>query len=161
MIEFTALDELPVPLFRCGADGVIIYVNGAWTAVMDLAEGSRWNESLLDVDDARAAELWDQCVTQQRPVRLPELALKRGGATHWYTIILQPVVDDGQPQMLGSFVDVTEQTVALAETSAILDTAVDGIVIIDEQGIIQTFNQAAACSATSRRPSSAGASTCS
>jgi two-component system sensor kinase FixL len=143
MIEFTALDELPVPLFRCGADGVIVYVNGAWTAEMDLAEGSRWNESLLDVDDARAAELWDQCVTQQRPVRLPELALKRGGATHWYTIILQPVVDDGQPQMLGSFVDVTEQTVALAETSAILDTAVDGIVIIDEQGTIQTFNQAA------------------
>jgi two-component system sensor kinase FixL len=143
MIEFTALDELPVPLFRCAEDGVIVYVNTAWRDGIDLAEGSRWYEHLIGIDEAEAAGFWDGCVRQQRPIRLPEAALKRQDGTHWYTVILQPVLEDGEPQMLGSFVDVTEQTVALAEASAILDTAVDGIVIIDEHGIIQTFNQAA------------------
>jgi two-component system sensor kinase FixL len=143
MIEFTALDRLPVPLFRCGHDGRIQYVNEAWERDVGLSVGSIWFQQLTEVGEQEAGRLWARCVDDQQPVTLPAKALRREGNSNWYRIILQPVAVEGEPQMMGSFVDVTEQTIALAESQAILDTAVDGIVIIDEKGIIQTFNQAA------------------
>jgi len=53
------------------------------------------------------------------------------------------VHDQGEPQMLGALIDVTDSTLNAAENHAILDTAVDAIIIINDTGEVENFNQAA------------------
>ncbi len=144
MVEYPALDKLPVPLFRCGAEAAITWVNDAWRSSISLPAGQPWHTPFTDIDRDRAARLWAQCVEEHNPVTLSSPVRTGDGQTRYYEVVLQPTIVDGRDEMMGSLVDVTEQTVTLAETQAILDTAVDGIIIIDEQGRIRTFNQAAA-----------------
>jgi two-component system sensor kinase FixL len=143
VVEFPALDRLPVPLFRSTQNGAITWVNEAWTVEVGKAIESLWFDAFTEIDEPRARDLWIQCMEQNTPVSLSSSAAGSLGETRWFELILQPALVDGKAEMMGSLIDVTEQTVAAAETHAILDTAVDGIVIIDEQGNIQTFNQAA------------------
>jgi two-component system sensor kinase FixL len=143
LIEYPAIDRLPVPLFRAGESGIITWINDAWEAQLITTVGDSWYSTFTAIDEPKAARLWQDCVHRRCPTSLPSPALGRHGEPLFYEVILQPALIDGQPEILGSLVDVTEQTVGLAETTAILDTAVDGIIIIDESGLIQTFNQAA------------------
>jgi len=143
MIEFTALDRLPTPLFRCGSDLRISYVNQIWVEDIGLPVGMPWFQPFSEIDETTAARFWSKCVDEQTPVTVSSRASLSEGDSRWYELILQPILVDGLLEMMGSLVDVTDQTIAAAETQAILETAVDGIVIIDERGRIQTFNQAA------------------
>ena len=143
MIEYPAIDRLPVPLFRAGEDGRITWTNEAWEAALASRAGDLWHDTFTAFDAAAVTRTWQSCVAEQTPINLLSPARGRSGDTLFYEVIVQPAVVDGRAEILGALVDVTEQTVALAESSAILDTAVDGIVIIDERGIIETFNQAA------------------
>ncbi len=143
MIEYPAIDRLPVPLFRADESGRLTWTNDAWEEVFASRPGDVWHETFAAFDSEAAARIWQSCVLEQQPVRLPSPASGRAGDSLFFEVIMQPALLDGQPEILGSLVDVTEQTIALAETSAILDTAVDGIIIIDEHGRIETFNQAA------------------
>lgn len=122
---------------------MLTWVNATWRHTIRLALGSVWYSPFCDVDAAQAASLWQRCVESLHPVTLSSNARLASGETRFYQLILQPTVVDGAREMMGSLVDVTEQTVALAETRAILDAAVDGIIIIDESGIIETVNPAA------------------
>lgn len=143
MIDYPALDRLPVALFRTDESATITWVNDAWAQDVGAPIGEPWQAPFTEIDSTRASALWQQCVVEQNPITLSSPLSGSDGMTRFYELILQPAVVDGSPEMMGSLVDVTEQTVSLAETSAILDTAVDGIIIIDENGVIQTFNQAA------------------
>ena len=143
MVEYPALDRLPVPLFRADEKGRVTWANEAWEEVLSSRIGDLWHDDFTAFDAASASDSWHSCVLQHRPVNLRSPVRGRNGDTLFYEVLLQPALVDGRPEILGSLVDVTEQTVAVAETSAILDTAVDGIIIIDEHGRIETFNQAA------------------
>lgn len=143
MIEYPAIERLPLPLFRSNDKGLLSWVNEAWKAVVGRPPGEPWEAAFTEIDTLLAAKLWRRCVVQLEPVTLSSPLAGSHGETRFYELTLQPVVADGVSEMMGSLVDVTRQTIALAETRAILDTAVDGIIIIDEQGIIETFNQAA------------------
>ncbi len=143
MIEYPAIDRLPVPLFRANEKGQITWTNAAWEAALASTVGDCWFSAFSAFDETSAERTWQSCVVEQTPVNLPSPAQGRCGDTLFFEVIVQPADADGSPEILGALVDVTEQTVALAETNAILDTAVDGIVIIDEHGRIETFNQAA------------------
>lgn len=143
MIEYPAIDRLPVPLFRAEQSGHITWTNDAWAAALSARTGDLWYADFTAFDADSAARTWQSCVVEQTPVSLPSPVTGAHGDTLFYEVIVQPADVDGQAEILGALVDVTEQTIALAETSAILDTAVDGIIIIDEHGEIETFNQAA------------------
>ena len=143
MIEYPAIDRLPVPLFRADESGHITWTNEAWNAALASRVGDLWFDTFSAFDAVSAARSWQSCAIEQTPINLPSPAQGLNGDTLFYEVIVQPAVVEGRPEILGSLVDVTEQTVALAETNAILDTAVDGIIIITESGRIETFNQAA------------------
>ncbi len=143
MIEYPALERIPVPLFRTDESATITWVNEAWQQQVGVPVGEPWQLPFNEIDAATAARLWQSCALEESPTTLSSPLNGPDGTTRFYEVILQPAIVDGGREMMGSLLDVTEQTVSLAETSAILDTAVDGIVIIDERGIIQTFNQAA------------------
>ena len=143
MIEYPAIDRLPVPLFRADENGHITWINEAWERALPGRIGELWFASFSAFDDTIADEIWQSAVVEQVPVNRPSPAEGVNDVTLFYEVIVQPARVNGSPEILGSLVDVTEQTVALAETNAILDTAVDGIIIIDEFGRIETFNQAA------------------
>ena len=143
MIEYPAIDRLPVPLFRADENGHITWINEAWQRSLPGGIGACWYDTFSAFDESVAASIWQSCVGEQLPVSRPSPAQGIDGDTLFYEVIVQPASVEGRAEILGSLVDVTEQTVALAETSAILDTAVDGIIIIDELGTIETFNQAA------------------
>ncbi|MFV2089205.1 MAG: PAS domain S-box protein [Pseudomonadales bacterium] len=142
-MQLPALDQLPVPLFRCDADGRITYVNDAWRDSLCITIGTLWYAPFPDIDRVTADNLWVQCVDAIHPTVLSSRAELEGQDPRWFELVLQPVQLEGSMEMLGSLIDVTEQTVAAAETLAILDTAVDGIIVIDGNGRIETFNQAA------------------
>jgi two-component system sensor kinase FixL len=143
MIEFPSLERLPVPLFRCDAGAAVTWTNDLWKEILGVAPGEPWYQTFSDIDPTLADGIWCECVDEQNPVSLSAQARTHNGETRWYELIFQPALVDDQPQMFASLIDVTEQTIAAAESQAILETAVDGIVIIDERGLIQTFNQAA------------------
>ena len=69
--------------------------------------------------------------------------LEASSPSERYRILCQPVLENGQVLVLGTMADITQQSRQEAETEAILDTAVDAIIIIDETGRIETFNKAA------------------
>jgi two-component system sensor kinase FixL len=142
-MQFPALDQLPVPSFRCDVDGRITYANDAWLASVGTQVGGSWHQSLPDITQTVADDLWATCVCGGQPSVLSSRAERTGQEPRWFELLLQPVELSDTREMFGSLVDVTDQTVTAAESLAILDTAVDGIVIIDEDGSIQTFNQAA------------------
>ena len=142
-MQFPALDQLPVPSFRCDADGFITYANDAWMASIGTRIGDSWHQPFPEITRTVADGLWAECVCAGQPSVLSSRAERTGQEPRWFELMLQPVELTDAREMFGSLIDVTDQTVAAAESLAILDTAVDGIVIIDEGGSIQTFNQAA------------------
>ena len=142
-MQFPALDQLPVPSFRCDADGFITYANDAWMASIGTRIGDSWHQPFPEITRTVADGLWAECVCAGQPSVISSRAERTGQEPQWFELLLQPVELPEAREMFGSLIDVTDQTVAAAEGLAILDTAVDGIVIIDESGSIQTFNQAA------------------
>ncbi|TNF78922.1 MAG: PAS domain-containing protein, partial [Gammaproteobacteria bacterium] len=143
LIEYPAIDRLPVPLFRAAEDGRLTWINEAWKEALASTVGEFWFDAFSSFDATSAASTWHSCVIEQTPINLSSPAQGLSGETLFFDVVIQPAVAEGRAEILGALVDVTEQTVALAETNAILDTAVDGIIIIDERGKIETFNQAA------------------
>ncbi len=135
------LATLPLPAFRARADGTIVYVNDAWRAQMDVGPGQPWLPAFEDLGEADAATLWRRCADADGALCLQSRVRARGREPQWYEIHLQRSSE--AEATTGLLVNVTPQTMALAETHAILDTAVDAIIIIDEQGTIESFNQAA------------------
>jgi two-component system sensor kinase FixL len=144
VIEYPALDQLPIALLRSAADGTVTWVNRLCEETIGCLPGGRWYAPFDDVDPLRARTLWSDCVGQQAPITLDASVRVTNDETRFFHAILQPTEVDGESEMMICLIDITDQTVALAETRAILDAAVDAIVIIDERGRIETFNQAAA-----------------
>lgn len=144
-MELPALDRLPVPVFRCDQSGRLTYINEAWTRQLGTPIGEAWYAPFPDLDKSHLRSLWSDCIEANEAFSLNARAEPINHPQRWYEIVAQPVIDDGaeQAELLGSLIDVTEQTLASAETTSILETAVDAIITIDEHGLIDTFNQAA------------------
>ncbi len=139
-----ALTRLPTPIFICAEDGAITFANEAWLTDLGAGVGEDWTELFPDLDGTGFADLWQACVVDEQPQRVRYQARSRDQRTLWYELVLQPVITaEGERGLLGALVDITEQTEVAAESHAILDTAVDAVVIIDQTGTVETFNQAA------------------
>jgi two-component system, LuxR family, sensor kinase FixL len=136
---------LPLPVFVATPDGLIESTNDAFERLLPGRIGQRWPAMFTVADRDGFQRRWAGTDPRSGPVTLAGGAIGADGAYRFFTIVCQPLPDGSSPPaLMGILVDITEQTRSRAEMQAILDTAVDAIIMIDESGTIETFN-AAAC----------------
>jgi len=143
-MELPALKLLPVPIFMSDEAGILQFVNDSWMTDIGAATGEYWPDLFPELTPADHSRLWQTCMVDGQPLRVTYQARPHQGPDMWFEMVLQPTADaDGAQHLLGALIDVTGQTIIEAEASAILEAAVDAIVIIDETGCIENFNQSA------------------
>jgi two-component system sensor kinase FixL len=137
--------SLPFPVFMTSADGRIQTANAAFEQLMPGSVGMLWTDLFPDLDPTAFERQWEQMVRGDAPLTVSAGMIMSGGQARFFDVVCQPLLDSETDPMrlLGVLVDVTAQAQQQAENTALLDTAVDAIVIIDQQGRIETFNPAA------------------
>lgn len=137
------LNALPLPIFVANSDGFIESTNDAFEALLPARMGKAWLTTFTITDRERIKRLRDS-PAPDAPITLAGGAVGADGAYRFFTIVCQPMATAARPAgVMGLLVDITEQTRSQAEMQAILETAVDAIIMIDEAGTIETFNTAA------------------
>jgi two-component system sensor kinase FixL len=143
-MDLPALKHLPLPIFICNAAGRLTFTNEVWQQQLGIAIGDSWLKVFPELDEKQFQQLWIRCTEQNDPQRLSAAAVTAAESSVWFDIVLQPMIDEQQQTLLlGALTDVTDRTVRVAEIQAILDTAVDAIITIDQDGVIEGFNQSA------------------
>jgi PAS domain-containing protein len=139
-MKLPALDRLEFPVFMSDPGGELTFVNEPWREQLGVEVGSPWRDAFPQLDAAGLQDSWRACHQNLQP-----FVFQAHAKGTEYRIICQPAeTDDGSAiHVLGALTDVTAQSIVQAEAEAILDTAVDAIIIIDEQGTIENLNQAA------------------
>ncbi|HEY5681146.1 MAG TPA: PAS domain S-box protein [Pseudomonadales bacterium] len=137
-MKLLAIDKLQLPAFASTPDGRLVFVNAAWRERFAAGVGDPWHDPFPKVEIDTIGEAWQACHLAHQP-----FMLEASSPSERYRILCQPVLENGQVLVLGTMADITQQSRQEAETEAILDTAVDAIIIIDETGRIETFNKAA------------------
>jgi len=139
-VKVPYLDQIPFPAFTADASGLVVSVNARWRELLEQGIGAHWPESF------RAAPSPDFYLLDGHATNGPRIrARTRDGEMRWFEVHSQTVIDsENDPeQTFGMLVDVTDQARREAEILAILRTAVDGIILIDEHGRIEIVNEAA------------------
>ncbi|MBI4717646.1 MAG: PAS domain S-box protein [Planctomycetes bacterium] len=149
------LDHAPMLIYAKDLNGRYILANRALERLLDRPESRIIGGVDADFCPPHLAEVYrahdQQAIDERRPLHIEETAEQRDGE-HTYLSIKFPLLDPGGAPyaMCGISMDITEQKrvqAALREEEArlhaILDTAADGIITIDEQGTIETLNNAA------------------
>lgn len=137
--------SLPLPVFIAAADGTVVRANPAFETLLPGLVGRNWQEAFPDIDRAAFQALWQPQSAAGASLKHEVSAVDPQGERRFFELICQPLMEsETNPiRLMGLLVDVTEQARRQAEILAILDTAVDAIIMIDEVGIVETFNSAA------------------
>jgi len=143
MVE-ASIELVPLPAFVSDGDGILRAVNNHWRQTFGCAAGEHWSTPFVPAGSATEAATG--IAAEDILGAPPRLAANLpDGSTRWYEVRRQPLAlatAEG-PHSFGVLVDVTEQTRREAELLAILRTAVDGIILIDDTGRIDMMNGAA------------------
>jgi two-component system, LuxR family, sensor kinase FixL len=138
--------KLPLPVFVADPEGRIRAANEAFDRLLPGRQGQPWLSVFSFLDKrAKAEKRWLDARRQDLPFTLVGSVAGADGVHRIYTIVCQPLLaSETDPiHYMGLLLDITEQTRSQAEVQAILETAVDAIILIDEAGIIENFNTAA------------------
>lgn len=135
---------LPFPVFAVGADGAIESGNGAFEQLLPGWTGRAWQQAFPNLDLPAFEKQWANAAPGTT-ITLATGEMSPPADGRFFSLHCQPLQDDpNQPsRMLGILVEITELVRRQAETLAILDTAVDAIILIDENGRVETYNAAA------------------
>lgn len=143
MVE-ASIELVPLPAFVSDGDGILRAVNSHWQQTFECSPGQHWFTP-FGRDGARhsGADQLAFAAETNSPPRLS--ATLPDGRTRWFELRRQTLAltAPDAAHSLGVLVDVTEQAQREAELLAILRTAVDGIILIDETGRIEMMNGAA------------------
>ena len=139
-------NNLPLPVFMANAEGAITYVNAAWRKVFSRGVGDHWLSLFPDVAPADfEAQWWRTRQPDEAPLRLRSSTISVAGLPRVFDIHCQfgLETENDPPRLMATLVDVTDQVRGEAEILAILDTAVDAVIIMDEDGRMERLNAAA------------------
>jgi two-component system, LuxR family, sensor kinase FixL len=141
-VRLPSAELIPFPAFVADGDGVLRSVNTRWRNLLAQGVGDRWPDSFL----AASMPDPDFRLPARHEAEPPRIRTRvRTGEMRWFEVHCQKLIDsENDPEeIFGIFIDVTDQTRREAEILAILRTAVDGIILMDEQGCIEVMNEAA------------------
>jgi PAS domain S-box-containing protein len=147
------VDHSPTGVFLTNVEGDCTFVNQKWCEQAGMtperAAGQGWADALHPDDRERVFTEWYRCAKSGEDYHLECRFRKPDGTTTWVDARAVPLRDEaGQiTQYLGNVTDITqlkhvEQSLVRQRLHlrAILDTANDGIVVIDDLGIIESAN---------------------
>jgi len=145
-------ESVPAGIFRVGPDGTRIYVNPKLTEITgdpSTAAGPAraWLVYEPDLDHLRRS--WRAAAEERRNVRVTfRIRRMNDGAIRWVHVDARPRLDaTGEIESwIGSTVDVTEETTALADLrrfSEILEATTDLVAMVDSDGRFTYANAAA------------------
>lgn len=147
----------PVAIIQTDLSGNCLFVNERWcqfTGIgLDRAAGQGWVLAIHPDDRPDFFAAWSHAVSVRAPFVIEHRLVADSGHAIWVQANMVP--HDGPDGMaagfVGTVIDISsgrraEQALRDSEARlrAIFDTVVDGIVIIDRDGIIRSFNPAAA-----------------
>ncbi len=145
----------PVGIFRADARGRFVYVNDRWCDITGLAPeqalGKGWQRVLHPEDRQKVVQNWRRAVASQSSLAAEYRLRRPEGTIVWVVERATPEYDQNRQVVafVGMITEITERKQAEeavkaseARLRAILETAVDGIVTIDESGVIESVNPA-------------------
>jgi two-component system, LuxR family, sensor kinase FixL len=142
---------IPVGIVRVGLDGQIRYANPMFYTLSGLtATPSNWLNTVHEDDRDQVRDAWERFQRGSNAFNETFRALTLANL-RWVSVRISAEYDAGRSiGYIGTITDVTRQRRSEdaqhrseAQSRAILDSAVDAIVTIDEAGIVLSFNRAA------------------
>jgi PAS domain S-box-containing protein len=142
-------------LWRAEADGTILESRGWEVLTGQTSEelrGSGWLGAVHPDDIAPALATWRQAMAEKRPVDLEYRVKARSGTWLWHRARGVPILDEKAriTEWFGVVENIHDRKTAegaVAESEArlraVVDTAPDAIVVMDEQSVVRSFNQGA------------------
>jgi len=146
----------PSFVFSADARGVLDWNSPGYFEYIGAGEDEAWRWQERDVvhpeDAATLRTRWDEAIAQQQPFELEMRLRGADGAYRWHLTRVAPMLDSGGAVQgwIGTSTNIDERRRAEEalrgseqRTRAIVDTAVDAIITIGEDGKIQSWNPAA------------------
>jgi len=143
-------DASPLGLFRCDADGRMIYVNDAYLDIQGLARheaADGWLTLLPETVRDKVRDDWKRIVSEPKPFQVSRWLRRRDGSDVLVSLRTQPIVIDGRVVgHVGTLSDISERTraeQALRTLTAIFEATTDYVVQLDAMGRLTYMNPAA------------------
>jgi len=143
---------LPVGLFRADVEGRVRYANPMFRTLTGLSPDALegWRDTVHPEDRKRIDQAWDRFLRGETAFD-EVFRVEPLGNLRWIQVRVSPEYHSGNVAgYIGTLSDITTQRISEqarqrteAHSRAILDSAVDAIITIDEHGTIRTFNGAA------------------
>lgn len=150
--EFQLLARMsPVGLFRIDAAGRCVYVNEQWTRITGRtrpeALGDGWLRALHPDDREAFSAAWRAAVAADQPLRAEHRILRPDGVAASVLVQTAGAIDAaGRRVYVGTLIDITERVraeVDRARLAAIVESTVDGLILLDPVGLVLTWNAGA------------------
>ncbi len=151
----TVIENLPSGIFLTNSAGQCEFTNDTWCRLAGMsrerAMGSGWADALHPEDRERVIAEWQQAMSTGGDFRSEYRFLTPTGEVHWINGHAVPLRNEhGQVvQYLGNVIDVSAMKATKdrlrgeqKRLNGILETAIDGIIVLDERGTIELANPA-------------------
>lgn len=154
----TLSDDAPVLLCMIDPQDRLIFANSRFLeffgrTLADIAKGGwNWEDDIHPADLPQVRTIWGDALRNHRSVEFEHRVKRHDGEYRWVheTEVARFAPDGAFAGFVGALVDITDRKRAEtalraseARARAILDTAFDAVISIDETGEIVEFNQAA------------------
>lgn len=140
----------PVGMFHLDAAGCCHYVNEEWSKItgrtLPEALGNGWLRVVHPADAERLLPGWQAAIARGRPIHAEHRVLRPDGTVVHVLCQIAEAHDAGSRVFVGTLTDITDRVQAefdRARLAAIVESSVDGVLLVDPGGLVQTWNAGA------------------